>query len=273
MNTFVKCIAYACCVVAIVACNTTEKLVYFQDESSSLLLPEAGKVAPIPDPEIKVGDLLTITVNSSTQEAALPFNLPLVPTVGQSDYDVSGNSVANYSGGLQNYVVSTEGTIVMPVIGELKVTGLKKTGLAQLIQERIYPRYLKELPIVLIRFANFQVSVLGEVTRPGTYPVKNDKLSIPEALALAGDLTIYGRRDNILLIRENTTHRERIRIDLRDTRLLESPYYFMQQGDVLYVQPNDPKLRSSALSSAETITISIVGTLISLTSLIVNILK
>jgi polysaccharide export outer membrane protein len=128
--------------------------------------------------------------------------------------------------------------------------------------------------MILIRYANFKVSLLGEVKSPNVYNIQNEKISIFEALALAGDLTIYGRRDNVLLIRENLDgNRENIRIDLGDARLIDSPYYYLQQNDVIYVQPNNPKSRSSALSSAETLTVSLVGTLISLTSLLVNILR
>lgn len=255
------------------SCNTNEKLVYLQDAGQPLPSTANGTMAPVPDPVIKVGDLLTITVNSATPEAAMPFNLPLVPTQGANNYNVSRNTVSNYSGGLQNYIVGTDGAIVFPVVGELKAEGLTKSELAAKLKSLIYPRYITEEPIVLIRYANFKVSILGEVARPGSYPVDNDKLSVFEALALAGDLTIYGRRDNVLLVRETTSGRETVRIDLRDQALLQSPYYFLQQGDMLYVQPNDPKSRASALSTAETLTVSLVGTLISLTSLIINIVK
>ena len=255
------------------ACNTNEQLVYLQHAGQPMPIPVMGQSAPVPDPVIKVGDLLIITINAATPEAAMPFNLPLVPTTGMNNYNPSRSTISSYSGGLQNYVVSTDGIISIPVIGEINVLGMSKTQLAARVKSLIYPRYITEEPIVLVRYANFNVSVLGEVKQPGHYAVDNDKISILEALALAGDLTLYGRRDNILLVREKHSSRETIRIDLRDAALLESPYYFLQQGDVLYVQPNDPKSRSSALSTAETLSVSLVGTLISLTSLIVNILN
>lgn len=269
----VKILFAALVLLLFTACNTNEQLVYLQHVGQPMPIPVMGQTVPVPDPVIKVGDLLIITINAATPEAAIPFNLPLVPTTGMNRYDVSRTTISTYSGGLQNYVVSTEGKIVMPVIGELNVVGMRKAELAAHIKGLIYPRYITEDPIVLIRFANYHVSVLGEVRSPGAYTIDNDKVSIFEALALAGDLTLYGRRDNVLLIRERDSKRETVRIDLRDAALLESPYYFMEQGDVLYVQPNDPKSRSSALSTAETLTVSLVGTLISLTSLIVNILN
>jgi polysaccharide export outer membrane protein len=255
------------------ACNAPQKIAYFQQAG------ETGYTSPdesvhIPDPVIKVGDLLVITVNTNTPESAAPFNLPLVPSsVGIGDYNPMRSTITNFAGGLQNYLVDNRGIITLPTLGDLQVVGLTKTQLIEKIQQGIYPRYIKEIPIVLVRYANFNVSVLGEVARPGNFVLNKEIISIPEALALAGDLTIFGRRDNILLIRQLPDRRETIRLDLRDPGLIHSPHYFMQQNDVLYVQPNDPKSRSSELSTAETISISIVGTLISIATLIINILN
>lgn len=254
------------------ACNAPKQIAYFQQAG------EPGYTAPdesghIPDPVIKIGDLLVITVNATNPESVTAFNLPLVPTIGMNDYNPSRTTISSYSGGLQNYLVDNRGTITMPTIGEIKIVGLTKSQLIEKIQQAIYPRFIKEIPIVLVRYANFNVSVLGEVARPGNFVLNKEAISIPEALALAGDLTIFGRRDNLLLIRQLPDRRETIRIDLRDPALIHSPHFFMQQNDVLYVQPNDPRSRSSALSTAETISLSIVGTLISLSSLIINIVK
>lgn len=257
------------------ACNTQEKLVYLQEAGSPADFAAPGTVVPVPDPILKVGDLLVITINSETPEAAAPFNLPLIPsaTTGVQNYNPTRSTISSYSGGLQNYLVDTEGNITLPVLGTLQVAGKSKLEVSRLIHHLLYPRYMTEEPIVLIRFANFRVSILGEVLRPGNFSVENDKITIFEAIALAGDLTLYGRRDNVLLIREGVNGRETIRIDLRDKRLLESPYYFLQQSDVLYVQTNDPRSRNSAIGAVETLSISIVGTLISLTTLLINIVK
>ena len=133
---------------------------------------------------------------------------------------------------------------------------------------------MKEEPIITVRFANYKVSVLGEVNRPGAYQIDNEKVTIIDALATAGDLTIYGRRDNILLLRESENGtKTTYRIDLRDKRLIYSEFYYLEQNDVIYVQPNNPRARGSALGAAEAITVSVVGTLISLTSLIINVIK
>ena len=258
--------------VLFTACDAYQKVTYLQDAGKPAILTDTIS-SPVPDAKLKIGDLLTITVNSNTPEASIPFNLPLIPMQGMDSYNPAKNAISTFSGGLQNYLVSTDGTIVFPIVGKLHVEGMTKNELSALIKTKIYPRYIKEEPIVSIRYVNFSVSVLGEVTRPNTYLVNNEKISIFEALATAGDLTIYGRRDNVLLIRQNASGRETIRLDLRDKNLVYSPYFYLQQNDVIYVQPNDPKSRSSQLSTAETLSVSLVGTLISLTSLIVTIAK
>ena len=150
---------------------------------------------------------------------------------------------------------------------------MTKNQLSELIKNRIYPRYINEEPIILIRYAGFKVSVIGEVARPGVIQVNNEKITILEALAQAGDLTMFALRDNILLIREKEGKRETVRIDIRDKNLLNSPYYFLQQDDVLYVQPNEVKINNTAFSSTLAIPVSVIGTLSSLTSLVIIMLN
>ena len=199
----------------------------------------------------------------------MPFNLPVVPS--QNTYSMT--TVTSGTGSLQNYLVDTRGEITFPIIGKIHAAGMTKTDLVNFIKDKIYPRYIKEDPIISIRYANFRVSVLGEVNRPGVCSIDNEKVSILDAIAMAGDLTIYGKRDNVLLIRENNGKRETVRIDLRNPRLLNSPYYYLQQNDLLYIQPNNPKANSSALGSMEAFSVSLIGTLISLTSFVIAILK
>ena len=256
------------------ACNVNKEIPYLIDAGKMAVLSDTEIPFSIPDPVFQVGDLLVITVNANTPEAAGAFNLPLVPQ-GVTVYNPSSSQITSSggSGSLQNYLVDTNGDIIMPIVGKIHVAGMNKVTLTETLKSKIYPRYIKEEPVILVRFVNFSVSILGEVTRPGNFIIPNDNISIFEAIAMAGDLSIYGRRDNVLLIREGVTGRETIRLDLRDKRLVNSPYYYLQQNDVLYIQPNDPKLRSSALSTAEVLSVSLVGTLISLTSLLVNILR
>ncbi len=249
------------------ACNVNKEIPYLIDAGKIAVLSDSDIPVSIPDPVFQVGDLLVITVNANTPEAASPFNLPLVPLSGSNINASAG------SGSLQSYLVDSNGDIIFPIIGKIHVAGMNKATLIQTLKSKIFPRYIKEEPIVIVRFANFNVTLLGEVGRPGSINIPNEKVSIFEAIASAGDLSIYGRRDNVLLIREGAGGRETIRIDLRDKRLLNSPYYYLQQNDVLYIQPNSPKSRSSALGVAEALSVSLVGTFISLTSLLVTILK
>lgn len=259
--------------IAILSCNTRKNVVYLQNAGKQIEYNDSTN-ALRPEVTIKSGDLLTITVNNITPEAAQPFNLPLLPGGdGMNHYGIAKSTISS-GAGLQNYLVDNDGNIDFPVVGRLKVNGLKKSELIQLLKSKIYPQYMKEEPIITVRYANYMVSILGEVARPGAYKIDDEKLDILEALAMAGDLTIYGERTNILLIREDQMgNKTSFRIDLRDKRLINSPYYFLQQNDVLYIQPNNPRSRGSALGAAETLTISVVGTLISLTSLIINIVK
>lgn len=273
-NLFPKLVYGLFTLLLFAACSVNKEIPYLIDAGKVAVLTDSDVPFPIPDPVFQVGDMLVITVNANNPEAASPFNLPLVPA-GTASYNPTSVQISSYvsGGNLQNYLVDNQGDIIMPIIGKIHVAGMTKTAMTQVLKSKIYPRYIKEEPIILVRFANFNVSVLGEVARPGNFIIPNDKISIFEAIATAGDLSIYGRRDNVLLIREGTTGRETIRLDLRDKRLVNSSYYYLQQNDVLYIQPNEPKSRSSALSTAEILSVSLVGTLISLTSLMVTIFK
>lgn len=268
-----KLIYFLAILVIASGCKTNSRIVYLQQAGKSIVYSDSV-LAAIPDPTLKVGDLFTIVINTKTPEAAIPFNLPLIPTQGNfNNYSQSGSQVNTSGigqGSLQNYLVDTHGDIMFPVLGKIHVEGMTKSQLSDYISSQIYPRYITEVPIITIRYANFKVSVLGEVARPGVYKIDNEVISILEAISLAGDLSIYGKRDNVLLIREQNGKRETVRLDLRDKRLVDSPYYYLQQNDILYVQPNTPRSRSSALSTAETLSVSVIGTLISLTSLIVT---
>lgn len=254
------------------SCKNFEKVVYLQHAGTPAIL-SSDEQHPIPEPIIREGDLLVITINTNTPEAAVPFNLPLVPGNVVTTYSIRGSNNLSYGLGLQNYLVDTRGMLTFPVLGELKVAGLSKRELAEQLTQKMYPKYLTETPIVLIRIANYRISVLGEVARPGTYQIDSERVNILEALALAGDMTIFGNRADVLLVREINGLRESKRIDLRDKNLIYSPYYYLQQNDVLYIEPNAPRQRAASISAAETLSISVVGTLISLTTLLINILK
>lgn len=177
---------------------------------------------------------------------------------------------------LQNYLVDNEGNIDFPRVGRLKLGGLTKAEAEAVIEKAIRP-YMAETAgktIVTVRMVNYKITVLGEVARQGMYTVTNEKISIFEALALAGDLTIYGVRSNVKLIREDATGRKDVYVlNLNDANLINSPYYYLQQNDIVYVEPNKVKAQNSSVGSMTTLWFSATSILISLTSLLYNILN
>jgi polysaccharide export outer membrane protein len=214
-------------------------------------------------------DELIITVSATDADAATPFNMT-VPT------PMSQNLRSSYSQALlQTYLVDNQGNVEFPVIGTLHLGGLTKTEAEAYIKKKIQP-YMNqnENPIVTVRMSSYKVSVLGEVNRPGSFTVSKEKVSILEALALAGDLTIYGVRNNVQLIREDAAGQKSIHLlNLNDANIINSPYYYLQQNDVVYVTPNKVKAQNSSVGSMTTLWFSATSILISLTSLLYNILK
>jgi polysaccharide export outer membrane protein len=215
-------------------------------------------------------DVLTITVSTVNPEASAPFNLIVHPTLTSTSSNVSTSG-----GSLQTYLVDNKGLIDFPVLGSLQVGGLSKSECEKMIHDKLLP-YLNatENPVVTVRMSNYKISVLGEVNKPGMFTVSNEKINILEALAQAGDLTIYGVRDKVKLIRESASgKKEIIRINLNDAEIINSPYYYLQQNDIVYVEPNKVKARNSTIGQSTTLWLSGTSILVSLASLIVNILR
>jgi polysaccharide export outer membrane protein len=177
-----------------------------------------------------------------------------------------------YGAGLQNYIVDNAGNIEFPVLGTLHVAGLTRVQVQNLIKSKIYPQFLKEEPVINVRFQNYKISVLGEVARPGSFTATNEQCTLFDALAMAGDLTIYGKRENVMLIREYADGSKAVyRINLQDKDLVLNPQiYYLQQNDVLIIEPNKTKARAAGIGSSETFTISIISTLISVATLIIT---
>ena len=214
-------------------------------------------------------DMLTITVITTDPKAAAPFNLAVQNTISSLGQLNSG------AGSLQGYLVDNEGNINFPVVGKLHVAGLTKTQCQELIRQKVAPYLaISENPVVTVTMASYRVTITGEVNHPGVVPVSTEKMSIIEALAQAGDLTIYGKRNNVMLIREDADgQKEAHRLNLNDANLINSPYYYLQQNDIVYVEPNRVKAKSSAIGSSTTIWFSFVGIVTSVASLLVNILR
>ena len=256
----------AVAVMLVASCKTPKNVAYIKNSDSI----DYTRSEYLYDARIMPKDILTITVNTVNPEASAPFNL-----IVRSTLNATGSNISSNSGALQTYLVDNEGCIDFPVVGKLQVGGLTKAMCEKLIHDKIQ-RYMnaEENPIVTVRMSNYKISVLGEVNRPGMFTVGNEKINIFEALAQAGDLTIYGVRDRVKLIRENSKGRKEIHtINLNDAEIVNSPYYYLQQNDVVYVEPNQVKARNSAIGTSTTIWISVTGALVSLASLIVNILR
>lgn len=246
------------------SCGSTKNVAYFKN-SDSINFENSRFLY---DARIMPKDQITVSVNTTTPEASQPFNLLL-----QNAYQ-QGRSLGSY-GTLMPYLVDNEGYINMPIIGKLKVGGLTKSEAENLVTEKIRP-YLAESenPVVTVTMASYSVSVLGEVNRPGTFQVSREKITILEALAQAGDLTIYGVRDRVKLIREDATgQKSMITLNLNDANIVTSPYYYLQQNDVVYVEPNKVKAQNSMVGQTTSLWISATGILISLASLLTNILR
>ena len=242
-------------VCLLTSCGSSKNVTYFQNREAL----EKAVQGYLVDARIMPKDVLTITVSTTTPEAAKQFNL-VTPT-SQTQ--------------LQTYLVDNEGMINFPVIGQLKVGGMTKTEAEKLITEKITP-YLAESqnPVVTVRMSSFSISVLGEVNQPGTFMVEREKINVLEALSRAGDLTIYGVRNNVTLIREESDGTKSYHtLNLNDANIVNSPYYYLQQNDILYVEPNKIKAQNSTVGSMTTLWLSATSILVSVATLLVSILR
>lgn len=257
-------VAFAAVIMIFGSCSN-KNVAYFQN--SNIVNLEQSRV--LYDARIMPKDVLTITVSTSDADAAAPFNMTVPTPLTQSMRTTTSQPL------LQSYLVDNDGYIDFPRVGRLHVGGLTKSQAERVILEKIKPYMSKaETPIVTVRMSNYKISVLGEVTRPGMYTVTNEKISILEALAQAGDLTIYGVRNNVKLIREDSTGMKSIHVlNLNDANIINSPYYYLQQNDIVYVEPNKVKAQNSSVGSMTTLWFSATSILISLTSLLYNILN
>ena len=253
-------------IVILSGCAAAKKIPYFKNIDSISLAASKS----LYDAHIMPKDLLTIAVVTSDQETSRPFNLfANMPTSSGSS---SSGSVTNT---VQQYLVNNDGEINFPVVGKLKVVGLTNTECERLVFDKIKPYFSEsENPVVTVRLSSYRVVLAGAVKSPGVVPVTNEKMSIMEAIASAGDLTIFGKRDNVLLIRENADgQKEMHRLNLNDANLINSPYYYVQQNDYIYVEPNKVEANSAYVSANTSLWMSFLSVGLSLTGLIIGILK
>ena len=224
--------AVAAAVTALVSCNpeTYKKINYLQDVRQDTTMTMKVNNGIIIQPQ----DQLSIIVTSHDPKMAVPFNLSVSTFYTGSELSSSGGASQRITG----YVVNNEGDITFPSLGSIHVAGLNRWELQDLIKDKLADEGLLRDAVVTVEFLNFKVSVLGEVTAPGTYSVTGDKITIFQALALARDLTIYGQRENVQVIREQNGRRHIYTLDLTNSDIFKSQAYYLQQNDVVYVTPS-----------------------------------
>lgn len=246
-------------VLLLFACASKKDMVYYQD------IDKVANEASVNSFEIKIqpDDLLSIIVSAEDPEIAAPFNLRTVALQNAKNVDAGVGQVTQ-----QLYLVDSSGHIEFPVLGKIKVGGLSRSAVLNLFQQKI-GAYIKN-PIVNLRVANFKVSLQGEVNAPGTYNIASERVTLIEALSMAKDLTIYGKRSNILIIREIDGVKSFNRVDITKAGFINSPFYYLSQNDVVYVEPNQNKINGAAVGPSTSIIFSITSILITLATLIIS---
>jgi polysaccharide export outer membrane protein len=237
--------------IGLQSCVSKKEIVYLQDYQNQNITKNLQNYEPL----IQKDDVLFIHISSSDILATMPYNLSGGTEQGQAAMANLALSPEPFT-----YLVAGDGTIEMPTLGKVKVEGLTKSQFRLLLEDKLTP-YLKN-PSINIRTINFRVTVLGEVNRPGNVTANSDRITVLEALAGAGDLTIFGKRTNILLIREINGVQSTYTIDLTNSNFMQSPYYYLQNNDVLYVEPRAARRDSSAVGANAGIVISAISLLL-----------
>lgn len=245
-----------------VGCVTQKQMTYLSDANSEKAESINADFHPQSEMVIRPGDALTIFVSALDQEAVVPYNLPMVV------YAKPGEVQPTTTPSMQYYIVDEAGNIEFPILGKLHIAGLRRNEVEDFVKKELEKQVIN--PMVHVNLINAKVSVMGEVTRPGQIPITNGRITLLDALAAAGDLTPYGRRDNVLVSREVDGKMQMVRLDLRSADIYKSPYFFLQQNDVVYVSPN--KVRAVSSTNAG-LWFSMVSTVASAATVIVTIVS
>lgn len=218
------------------SCITRKDLTYFQDiptsDTTTHVISNSGLRTALYEPIIKSGDILNITIMSLNQESNIWFNAPVLPPSNAYPEKSLTQSTTGF-------LVDNTGNIQIPMVGDLKVDGLTTSQIRQSITEKL-DKYLQS-PSVSVRFSNFKITILGDVTRPGIYPIPNERVTLLEALGMAGDLTVFGQRKGVKIVREENGTNNIYTIDLTSKDVLNSPYMYLHPNDVIYVDPSSGK--------------------------------
>lgn len=237
----------------VTSCASRKELVYFQPDSTML-----KTIFELNSPKLQPGDILAISVTADDVKVTEPFNQV-------SPYNNSG-TLQNTNPFIPTYAIDVNGEIDFPRIGKIHLSGKTRTEAMDVIRKEVSKFIIN--PGISMEIRNFRVTVLGEVKNPGTFPVNNDRITILEALGMAGDLTINGVRQNILVIREQNGKKEEFRVDLTKKEALNSPIYYLAQNDVIYVEPNGAKIQSSKYTQNTSIFVSIASVVITVISVL-----
>ena len=225
--------------VAVTSCTTSKKIIYFQNLDDAQLKPLNTEYEAV----IKKDDRLTIVVSGPDKTVCAPYNLT-INEMSANGSVVTGGSPENSTLG---YLVDADGNIDFPILGKIHVEGMTRNDLVNYLTQEI-GKDIKE-PVVYVSFRNYKITVLGEVQKPGTYTIDSEKINILQALGYAGDLSLTAKRDQVLLLREVDGVLTHHRIDLRDKEILESPYFYLQQNDVIYVLPSATRVASATTAT------------------------
>ena len=269
MNHKLTLILIAATSLLLASCGSVKDIAYFQNK----VVDQPEKVDKHGGIVIQPKDMLSIVVSSRNPELVAMFNLPVVTYQAGQEVEM----LSSYNQRLMGYVVDNDGMIDFPVLGSIKVGGMTRCELSEMIKRKLISGGYLTDAVVTVQFLNFKVSVLGEVTTPGTYTIEGDKITVLEALSMARDLTIFGQRENVSVIREQGGQRTIYTINLCDVDLFKSPAYYLQQNDIIYVEPNKQKARQSTVDDKglrlTSIAVSSGSLILSLATLIMQIVK
>ena len=264
MNNLYRLIGIALCGFLFAACSAQKRVWYLQDAQPQT--PE--QIAQNGQIRIKPLDRLIIVVNSKDPELAVPFNSFTALN------SLSGNaSTSSSTQSLQTRTVDENGVIVMPIIGAVECEGLTRGELAQRIADKIMQGGYINDPTVNVQFSDMKISVIGEVARPGTFDIDRDQITIFDALAMAGDMTVYGVRNEVIVTRETNGQRTFEVLDLTSKDIFNSPAFYLQQNDIVYVKPNKYKAQSGEISQNRSFYLSLISTAVSVATLIITLTK
>lgn len=232
------------------SCASKKDIVYLQPDSVEL-----NTLYELNAPKLQPGDILAISVTADDVRATAPFNQI-------SPYSTGTLQTTNPF--IPTYAIDSNGEIDFPKVGKIKLAGITRTQAMDLLRHEV-GRYIVDPGISMV-VRNFRVTVLGEVTRPGTFTIENDRITLLEALGLAGDMTIHGERQNVLVIREQDGKKEEFRLDLTKRETMNSPAYYLTQNDVIYVEPNGARVQNSKYSQTTSVFVSVMGLIITVIS-------